>query len=65
MTKWQYRVETTTVGGFKERNMDEMTAGWLNKIGAEGWELVNTTIPNVGNGLSNQRAYLVFKRPLG
>ena len=64
MTKWEYRVETTEVGGFKERNMDKMTNTWLNEIGKDGWELVNTTTTNVGNGLSSRQCYLVFKRPV-
>ncbi len=77
MTKWEYRVEVTEVGGFKERNLDKMTNGWLNNIGRDGWELVtiNTTNGvqitgdsifsiNVGNRLSSKQCYLVFKRPV-
>ena len=65
MTKWEYRVETTDVGGTIQRNMDDMKADWLNKMGKDGWELVNITVLNVGNGLTSKKAYLTFKRPVG
>ena len=43
MVKWEYRVETTEVGGTVQRNLDKMTNKWLNEFGNNGWELVGIT----------------------
>ena len=64
MVKWEYRVETTEVGGTVQRNLDKMTSKWLNEFGNHGWELVSITTLNVGNGLTSKLASLVFKRPI-
>jgi len=64
MVKWEYRVETTEVGGTVQRNLDKMTNKWLNELGNNGWELVGITTLNVGNGLTSKLASLVFKRPI-
>ena len=64
MTKWEYRVEQTDVGGTMHRNLDKMTNSWLNAIGQEGWELVSITTLNVGSGLTSDKAHLTFKRPI-
>ena len=64
MASWEYLVETTEVGGTVQRNLDKMTSKWLNEFGKDGWELVNITTLNVGNGLTSKLATLVFKRPV-
>ena len=63
MTKWEYRVETTEVGGTVQRNLDKMTSHWLNVLGKEGWELVNMVTLYGGTGITTKVAYLTFKRP--
>jgi len=75
MIKWEYKTVTTEiVGGYPMRMRDldpdynESTADWFNKLGNDGWELVNI-IPLVNPkvrlmGSSASLAYLVFKRPL-
>ena len=52
---WDYRVET--VGGTPQ-NMQ----GHLQRIGADGWELVSLTM-NSGGGWGQIVALAVFKRP--
>ena len=63
MTKWEYRVDITEVGGGGGRTLDKMTNGWLNNIGSDGWELVTINTTAVA-GTSTQKCYLVFKRPV-
>ncbi len=74
MIKWEYKsVTTEIVGAYPARMRDldpdynESTAEWFNKLGNDGWELVNI-IPlyNTPRLTSNSAslAYLVFKRPL-
>ena len=68
MTKWEYRVEVIEVGGVKDQKMDRREPGlnnsWLNNIGEDGWELVNTTATNNRDGYVLKQFYLVFKRPV-
>jgi hypothetical protein len=64
MVKWEYRVETTEVGGTVQRNLDKMTNRWLNQFGDDGWELIAINTFNVGTGNTSKLASLVFKRPI-
>ncbi len=63
MTKWEYRVEVTEVTGMIHRNLEQMTASWLNSFGQDGWELIDITTLSFSTGIT-QSAYLTFKRPL-
>ena len=74
MVKWEYKSVTTEIVGaypMRMRDLDpdynESTADWFNKLGNDGWELVNIIpmyIQKVRLGKQSGIAYLVFKRPL-
>ncbi len=63
MTKWEYRVEITEVTGLIHRNLEQITASWLNSFGQDGWELIDITTLSFSTGIT-QSAYQTFKRPL-
>lgn len=61
MQRWEYRVRDTSFG-------PDVTPGelgnWLDKLGAEGWELVGFARPvDATRGKAPTTRY-VFKRPL-
>ncbi len=78
MTKWEYKhmwidihmspVLTmsrwgVTIPGEKKRcNTEEGVAEYINKFGAEGWELVNVINGSDNHGIIT-KAILFFKRP--
>lgn len=49
MTKWEYKIE--------DEKFDQYGESWLNKFGAEGWEIINVRPGHVG-------LEYTFKRPL-
>ena len=74
MIKWEYKTVTTEIEGehpARMRDLDpdynESTAEWFNKLGNDGWELVNIIplfLPKIRFSKTSGLAYLVFKRPL-
>jgi len=56
MTLWEYRIEYPTL----DSSDSEMTAAWLDELGASGWELVTLAL---GGSLADGPTTLVFKRP--
>lgn len=64
MIKWEYKVETTKVGGAMQRNLDKLTEGWLDTLGSDGWELVSIPTLSIIHGATSDVAYLIFKRPV-
>lgn len=43
--KWQYKVETVKISAFsKTENQDAQIQERLNRLGMEGWELVNMVV---------------------
>ena len=63
-TKWEYHVLAIDVGlGFLGPKLDIQLLGEsLNRLGQEGWELVNTEDLNRREGGSHELV-LIFKRP--
>ncbi len=58
MQKWDYRIETFEATLSTQRQNPEMNQE-LNRLGQDGWELVNTQWNLGDNG-----ATFVFKRPI-
>lgn len=59
MSRWQYQVvdvKPTFAGAFAPARSREQLQATLDRMGAQGWELVSSTL---GAGLTR----LVFKRP--
>jgi hypothetical protein len=56
MQKWEYKI--IEMQGIHSNQDREEYADELNTLGAEGWELTETT-----SGGSIYHAYLIFKRP--
>ncbi len=66
MQYWEYRTETLKTTGFlggsvNTESMDEL----LNRLGSEGWELVNAFDTSSFAQGASQLIVLVFKRPRG
>lgn len=79
-TRWEYKVIPVTdifdkkvshkrgglLGGYGELECGPFEA-WLNEMGQQGWELVESNPTPVNNGAvlkTNPLTYLVLKRPL-
>jgi len=56
MEKWEYKI--IEMPGIHSDKDQEVYTGELNELGADGWELTQTT-----SGGSQYHAYLIFKRP--
>ena len=56
MEKWEYKI--VEMPGIHSNQDQEEYANELNTLGADGWELTETT-----SGGSQYHAYLIFKRP--
>ena len=67
MTRWEYQERMVM---FKETQEGLVTdLGWLNEVGADGWELV-ASVPLIapnrdGVAYGTVGALLIFKRPRG
>jgi len=63
MTQWQYKVTRVKCKGLANPNLDDLKESDLNRLGEEGWELVNAAVLT-GGGRSFE-AYFFFKRANG
>ena len=59
MTQWEYHIINIRSENYR---LDPNATQEMNRLGAEGWELVSTTSVNFKNGASDNLA-MVFKRP--
>lgn len=57
--QWQYKIINIRSEGYK---LDPNAAAELDRLGAEGWELVTITSVNFKTGATDNIA-MVFKRP--
>ena len=64
-TRWEYEVVKIEPGGFfgGKVGVDDLRAQ-LNRLGQQGWELVNSFETNMSEGRSRE-VILMFKRPSG
>jgi len=60
LTQWQYKIINVRSESYR---LDPNAAVELDKLGAEGWELVSITSVNFKTGATDNIA-LVFKRPV-
>lgn len=60
MTQWEYHIINIRSENYR---LDPNATEQMNRLGAEGWELVSTTSVNFKNGASDNLA-MVFKRPV-
>ncbi|MDA8020069.1 MAG: DUF4177 domain-containing protein [Thermoanaerobaculia bacterium] len=60
MTQWEYHIVNIRSENYR---LDPNATQEMNRLGAEGWELVSTTSVNFKNGASDNLA-MVFKRPM-
>ena len=60
MTKWEYTVINIRSENYR---LDPKCDAELNRLGADGWELVGLTAVNFKSGATDNIA-MVFKRPL-
>lgn len=60
MTKWEYTVINIRSENYR---LDPKCDTELNRLGADGWELVGLTAVNFKSGATDNIA-MVFKRPL-
>ena len=60
MTQWEYHIINIRSENYR---LDPNATEHMNRLGAEGWELVSTTSVNFKNGASDNLA-MVFKRPM-
>jgi len=68
MTRWEYRTEIRNIYQPPRRgpgsDIPQMTTGWINELGSEGWDLVSVNT-NLGQSIAANPIYLLFfKRPL-
>ncbi|USG66964.1 DUF4177 domain-containing protein [Brevibacillus ruminantium] len=62
MEKWEYRSMKVHTGGFLGGKLDvDEFQDMLNKLGAEGWELISCFDTNQSHGASRE-VITVFKR---
>jgi len=63
MTTWEYRVLKVEIGRFTGPKVDiSKVEATLDRLGAEGWELVSTLDTNIAKGASDELV-LFLKRP--
>jgi len=60
MVKWEYKIINIRSENYR---LDPNSYPQLNKLGAEGWELVSITSVNFKTGATDNIA-MVFKRPM-
>ena len=60
MTRWEYKIINIRSENYR---LDPESYPKLNKLGADGWELVGLTSVNFKTGATDNIA-MVFKRPL-
>ena len=60
MTAWEYRIINIRSENYR---LDPNSAEQLNRLGADGWELVSITSVNFKSGATDNIA-MVFKRPV-
>jgi len=61
MTAWEYKVINIRSENYR---LDPNCAEKLNRLGADGWELVSIASVNFKSGATDNIA-MVFKRPAG
>jgi hypothetical protein len=63
--KWEYTTTQLAAHGFLGGKLDTVKfEQMLNRLGADGWELVNAFDTNQGHGATRD-VIAVFKRPMG
>ncbi len=60
---WEYTIRKVKTGGMVVPNLDGLTVEYLNEMGQQEWELVNSVPMTKGGGQAEQ-VYFYFKRPL-
>lgn len=65
MTQWQYKVTRVRCKGANNPNLDDLKESDLDRLGEQGWELVDVAVLNSGGGGKSFEAYFFFKRAGG
>jgi Domain of unknown function (DUF4177) len=60
MNRWEYKIINIRSENYR---LDPNSAGELDRLGSDGWELVSITSVNFKTGATDNIA-MVFKRPL-
>lgn len=61
--EWEYFTEKHEPGGWVGGKVDlSALSGSLNRLGAQGWELVSAFDTNINQGATRE-VILIFKRP--
>jgi hypothetical protein len=64
MARWEYRTLQIDQSFWLGKVDKQKLTNELNKLGAQGWELVTTIETNIGHGTTNE-IVLFLKRPAG